>query len=161
MATMANDPHTLDTHNPHVESHGADVVAHYEAERGGRNPDLPPNHPINALSGFRKFMILVSLSFSGFLGQFTAAIILVAFPPMAADLKASIGDIANSVGFVLLGLAVGPLFWNPLSRVGLYCIHPSLASFSLGLSPASPSNQHCLLEPQFQPPPTPLIHQPS
>ncbi|KLT43933.1 MFS general substrate transporter [Cutaneotrichosporon oleaginosum] len=81
-----------------------------------RNPDLPPNHPVNALSPWRKFAALVALSFSGFLGQFTAAIILVAFPPMAADLKASIGDIANSVGFVLLGIAVGPLFWNPLSR---------------------------------------------
>lgn len=92
-------------------------VAVPEGEKTGRSHELPPEHPVNALSKFRKFMILVSLSFSGFLGQFTAAIILVAFPPMAQDLDASIGDIANNVGFVLLGLAVGPLFWNPLSRV--------------------------------------------
>ncbi|BEJ12983.1 hypothetical protein CspHIS471_0301570 [Cutaneotrichosporon sp. HIS471] len=92
-------------------------LSHREAKRESeRNPDLPENHPTNALSPWRKFAALVTLSFSGFLGQFVAAIILVAFPPMAADLHASIGDIANSVGYTLLGIAVGPLFWNPLSR---------------------------------------------
>lgn len=88
-----------------------------ELEKDGRNPDLPANHPINALSKWRKFGILVALSFSGFLGQFSVAIILVAFPPMSASFNRPIGDIANTVGFMLLGIAVGPLFWNPLSRV--------------------------------------------
>lgn len=86
-------------------------------EKAGRNPDLPANHPINALSKWRKFGILVTLAFSGWLGQFSVAIILVAFPPMSASFKRPIGDIANTVGFMLLGIAFGPLFWNPLSRV--------------------------------------------
>lgn len=111
-----------DTH--HSESSADLGVPHLEAQNDiatqlqkGRNPELPPSHPTNALSNLRKFLILISLSFSGFLGQFTAAIIIVAFPPMAADLNASIGDIANCIGFTLLGIAFGPLFWNPLSRV--------------------------------------------
>jgi len=105
-----------------MSSHDAEAEAGVDArraqlEKDGRNPDLPPNHPINALSNWRKFGILATLSFSGFLGQFSVAIILVAFPPMSESFKRPIGDIANTVGFMLLGIAVGPLFWNPLSRV--------------------------------------------
>jgi hypothetical protein len=96
---------------------GSDAARRAALEKDGRNPDLPPNHPINALSNWRKFGILATLSFSGFLGQFAVAIILVSFPPMSESFDRPIGDIANTVGFMLLGIAVGPLFWNPLSRV--------------------------------------------
>lgn len=46
----------------------------------------------------------------------SVAIILVAFGPMAATFKKTPGDIANCIGYSFLGMAVGPLFWNPLSR---------------------------------------------
>jgi len=36
----------------------------------GKNPALPPNHPINALSPTRKWLILVTLSYAGLLGNF-------------------------------------------------------------------------------------------
>jgi hypothetical protein len=52
---------------------------HHEMLRGGIDPTLPPNHPINALSKWRKLGIPVSLSFSGFLANYTAAAFQVAF----------------------------------------------------------------------------------
>lgn len=36
---------------------------------------------------------------------------------MGATFGVSPGKIPNTIGYNLLGVAVGPLFWNPLSRV--------------------------------------------
>jgi hypothetical protein len=52
---------------------------HHEMLRGGIDPTLPANHPINALSKWTKLGILVTLSFSGFLANYTAAAFQVAF----------------------------------------------------------------------------------
>jgi len=35
-----------------------------------RDPTLPDNHPINALGDWRKFFILCTLAYSGFLANF-------------------------------------------------------------------------------------------
>ncbi|KAL1409390.1 hypothetical protein Q8F55_003373 [Vanrija albida] len=82
----------------------------------GRNPDLPPTHPVNALSRWRKAAILGTLSYCALLGNFAVAIILVAFVPMGETFGVTPGAIANCIGYSFLGMAVGPLFWNPLSR---------------------------------------------
>ncbi|TXT06171.1 hypothetical protein VHUM_03644 [Vanrija humicola] len=84
--------------------------------KDGRNPDLPPNHPINALSNWRKAGILASLCYCTFLNIFVVTIILGALYPMAKDFHKTPGDIANSVGYMFLGMAVGCLLWNPLSQ---------------------------------------------
>ncbi|ORY73633.1 major facilitator superfamily domain-containing protein [Leucosporidium creatinivorum] len=81
-----------------------------------RDPTLAENHPINALSEWRKFFILCTLSYSGFLANFSIAITQVAFPEMGAAFGVSPGMIPNAIGYNLLGIAVGPLFWNPLSK---------------------------------------------
>ncbi|WVQ61881.1 uncharacterized protein L199_000014 [Kwoniella botswanensis] len=84
--------------------------------RDGKDPSLPPNHPINALGKWRKFFILITLSYSGFLANFSVAIIQVAFPTLGKAFGVSPGKIPNTIGYNLLGVAVGPLFWNPLSK---------------------------------------------
>ncbi|BGP44660.1 hypothetical protein JCM10450v2_000474 [Rhodotorula kratochvilovae] len=84
--------------------------------RSDSDPSLPPNHPINALSPLRKFLILTTLSYSGFLANFSVAIIQCAFGPMGKAFGVSPGEIPNTIGYNLLGLAVGPLVWNPLSK---------------------------------------------
>ncbi|WWC61522.1 uncharacterized protein I303_104106 [Kwoniella dejecticola CBS 10117] len=86
------------------------------AHQDGRDPSLPANHPINALNKWRKFFILLTLSYSGFLANFSVAIIQVAFPTMGKAFGVSPGQIPKTIGYNLLGIAVGPLFWNPLSR---------------------------------------------
>lgn len=48
----------------------ADPAYRAEMEKQGRNADLPPNHPVNALSRAHKFLILCTLSFSGCLMNF-------------------------------------------------------------------------------------------
>ncbi|GAA6049562.1 hypothetical protein JCM3770_000849 [Rhodotorula araucariae] len=84
--------------------------------RSDSDPSVPPNHPINALSPLRKFLILATLSYSGFLANFSVAIIQCAFGPLGKAFGVSPGDIPHTIGYNLLGLAVGPLFWNPLSK---------------------------------------------
>ncbi|BGP04650.1 putative transporter [Rhodotorula toruloides] len=84
--------------------------------RNDVDPSLPPNHPLNSLSSLRKFLILLTLSYSGFLANFSVAIIQVAFVPMGQAFGVSPGDIPNTIGYNLLGFAVGPLLWNPLSK---------------------------------------------
>lgn len=56
-----------------AEGSPSDHASRVAMEKAGRNPDLPPNHPINALSNAHKFMILVTLSFSGCLMNFMCA----------------------------------------------------------------------------------------
>jgi hypothetical protein len=51
----------------------------------------PPNH--------RKFGILVTLCFSGFLANYGASAHLTAFGPMAAYFDRPVGDIANTIGY--------------------------------------------------------------
>jgi hypothetical protein len=51
----------------------------------GRDPDLPANHPINALSRTRKTLIMATLAYCGFLSQF-ACVCLLEFFRIAADL---------------------------------------------------------------------------
>jgi hypothetical protein len=58
----------------------------------------PPNHPHN-LSSWRKFGILVTLCFSGFLANYGASAHLTAFGPMAAYFDRPVGDIANTIGY--------------------------------------------------------------
>jgi hypothetical protein len=45
----------------------------------GHDLSLPPNHPINALSKWRKMGIVISLSYAGMLTNFSIAIANVAF----------------------------------------------------------------------------------
>ncbi|GEM06232.1 major facilitator superfamily protein [Rhodotorula toruloides] len=68
---------------------------------------LPHNHPVNSLSTLRKFLILLTLSYSGFLANFS---------PTGKAFGVSPGEIPNTIGYNLLGFAVGPLLWNPLSK---------------------------------------------
>lgn len=89
---------------------------HHHVLRDGHDPTLPANHPINALSPIRKLAILGILSFAAFLANYSAAAFLVAFPPMAEEFGVSIPTISNAIGYGILGLGVGPIFWNPLSR---------------------------------------------
>jgi len=89
---------------------------HESAVRDGRDPTLPPNHPINAFSKWKKLGILITLSFSGFLANYSAAAFQVAFVPMAKYFGVPVPKIPQTIGYNLLGLAVGPLFWNPLSK---------------------------------------------
>ncbi|WWC90310.1 uncharacterized protein L201_005243 [Kwoniella dendrophila CBS 6074] len=89
---------------------------HLALIRDGKDPNLPANHPVNALSKWRKFFILLTLSYSGFLANFSVAIIQVAFPTLGKAFGVSPGKIPNTIGYNLLGIAVGPLFWNPLSK---------------------------------------------
>ncbi|KAE8541563.1 hypothetical protein D1P53_002926 [Cryptococcus gattii VGV] len=89
---------------------------HSNVLRDGRDPSLPANHPVNALSAMRKFFILCILSYSGFLANFGIAIIQVAFPTLGAAFGVAPSMIPNTIGYYLLGFAVGPLFWNPLSK---------------------------------------------
>lgn len=56
------------------------LAASRERARTGRDPTLPDNHPINAMSKFRKEMIVISLAYAGFLCNFSIAICNVAFP---------------------------------------------------------------------------------
>lgn len=45
----------------------------------GRDPTLPPNHPINAFSPLRKTGIVLSLAYAGCLANFAIAICNVSF----------------------------------------------------------------------------------
>ena len=45
----------------------------------GRDPSLHPDHPINALSNKRKWAILLTLSWAGFVANYSAAAHLTAF----------------------------------------------------------------------------------
>ncbi|CAO1637727.1 unnamed protein product [Jaminaea pallidilutea] len=105
-------------------------------------PSLPAHHPINALSKSQKFGILVTLSFSGFLAKYNVATTQTAFTSMGHAFAVSPGKIPNTIGYALLGLAVGPLIWNPLSRV------LSRPSARLYPPPASPTFLRLLLESQ-------------
>ncbi|WRT64448.1 uncharacterized protein IL334_001380 [Kwoniella shivajii] len=100
----------MDAESHSQTQHRADLI------RDGRDPDLPSHHPVNALSKWRKFLILLTLSYSGFLANFSVAIIQVAFPTLGAAFHVSPSLIPNTIGYNLLGVAVGPLFWNPLSK---------------------------------------------
>ncbi|EJT49814.1 hypothetical protein A1Q1_01040 [Trichosporon asahii var. asahii CBS 2479] len=93
----------------------------------GRDPTLPPNHPINAFSPMRKMGIVLSLAYAGCLANFAIAICNVSFgwvtdrvladnSEVGKSLGVGPGDIANALGYNLLGCGVGSLFWNPLSR---------------------------------------------
>lgn len=54
-------------------------IEEVQAEKG-RDPSLPPNHPINAMSPWRKMGVVLSLGYAGMLCNFSAAIANVAFP---------------------------------------------------------------------------------
>lgn len=85
-----------------------------------KDATLPPNHPINALTATRKFVILCILAYTGFVPNFSIAIVLTAFPELGAAFGVSPGAIPNTIGYSLLGFAIGPLIWNPLSRVSTH-----------------------------------------
>lgn len=61
-------------------SDGSDVAPEWDMIKHGKNPNLPPNHPVNALSPWRKEAILYILSYAAMLANFGIAITLVAFP---------------------------------------------------------------------------------
>ncbi|KAM0756080.1 MFS general substrate transporter [Meredithblackwellia eburnea MCA 4105] len=82
----------------------------------GRDTSLPPNHPINQLSPFRKTLILCILSFCGFLANYSIAAIQVAFPQLGGAFGVSPALIPDSIGYNLLGLGIGPFIFNPLSK---------------------------------------------
>lgn len=97
-------------------------------------PSLPAHHPINALSKSQKFGILVTLSFSGFLANYNVATTQTAFTTMGHAFAVSPGKIPNTIGYALLGLAVGPLTWNPLSRVSaspMLALHVEASDISI------------------------------
>ncbi|KAI5452524.1 hypothetical protein NCC49_000687 [Naganishia albida] len=98
-------------------------IVHEEAEyQGGQNigrrltdESLHVDHPIN-ISRLRKNLILLTLAWSGFLANYSASAHLTAFPQMAKYFGVTPSLIAQSIGYSLLGIAVGPIFYNPLSR---------------------------------------------
>jgi hypothetical protein len=75
-----------------------EVVVPAEIAQSGDYEALPPNHPIH-LSPWRKFGIMVTLAFSGFLANYGASAHLTAFGPMAAYYNRPVGDIANTIGY--------------------------------------------------------------
>lgn len=75
------------------------------------DPSLHHAHPIN-FPTWRKTAILVSLAWSGFAANYCASAHLTAFPEIAESLGVTIPLVANTIGYGLLGIAVGPLFWN-------------------------------------------------
>jgi hypothetical protein len=70
----------------HIDHSPADVMPHSDSGPGsrgiatdidtendikyGRDSSLPPNHPINSLGKWRKFGILMTLSWAGFLANY-------------------------------------------------------------------------------------------
>lgn len=60
----------------------ATAARHLALFRDGRDPLLPANHPVNALSKMRKLAILCTLSYAGFLANFSIAITQCAFGVM-------------------------------------------------------------------------------
>lgn len=58
----------------------AELSPDWEMIKQGKNPNLPPNHPVNALSPWRKEALLWTLSYCGALANFGIAIVMVAFP---------------------------------------------------------------------------------
>ncbi|KAJ9118155.1 hypothetical protein QFC22_004059 [Naganishia vaughanmartiniae] len=76
---------------------------------------LHRDHPIN-LPRWRKNAILITLAWSGFLANYSASAHLTAFPQMAAYFGVTPSLVAQSIGYSLLGIAVGPIFYNPMSR---------------------------------------------
>lgn len=109
--------------NPHAKQHSLFFRDVYD-------PTLPPNHPINAFSASKKFGILVTLSFAGFLANYSAAAMQTAFGPMGESLGVSPPTIPTAIGYNLLGIAVGPLIWNPLSRVSSPCYRAEMSRAS-------------------------------
>jgi len=112
--SSSNDDDAAATEKPveqHVErslENGRDLIS-----KDGAHPD--PDHPLN-LPTWRKWAILLSVSWSGFVANYSAAAHLTAFPEIAAFLHVGIASAANAIGLSLLGLAFGPLFFNPMSR---------------------------------------------
>ena len=136
MDSTVTDPSTLKKRDEQT----FEVDAPAEIAQSSDYEALPPNHPIN-LSSWRKFGIMVTLAFSGFLANYGASAHLTAFGPMAAYYDRPVGAIANTIGYgwvfrtneivaaestgrsqfhpssySLLGIAIGPVFWNPFSR---------------------------------------------
>lgn len=117
--------------------------------RPSNDPSLHHAHPIN-FSPWRKTAILFALAWSGFAANYMASAHLTAFPQLAAEWDTSIANIANSIGYSLLGIAVGPLFWNrelfnrlglqidsalPIAETILYCVLLIALSKTLGRRP--------------------------
>lgn len=144
------DPMTSETDSSNLKKRDEQTFeviappAHDQDQPQWDTEHYPPNHPHN-LSSWRKFGILVTLCFSGFLANYGASAHLTAFGPMAAYFDRPVGDIANTIGYgqvsdahcdpisqkadlydpsiyrlartrSLLGIAVGPVLWNPLSQ---------------------------------------------
>ncbi len=79
---MASPSTTAAPARPDAASEAAQAEAHLELFRKGRDPTLPANHPVNALSDRRKFAILCTLSFSGLLANFASVLApLPSWPP--------------------------------------------------------------------------------
>lgn len=76
---------------------------------------LHPDHPMN-FSPWKKRGIMVALAWSGFLANYGASAHLTAFLKMSITFGVTPVDVANTIGYGLLGIAVGPIFWNPLSK---------------------------------------------
>ncbi|EPQ30902.1 uncharacterized protein PFL1_01800 [Pseudozyma flocculosa PF-1] len=76
------------------------------------HPD--PAHPLN-FSTTKKLLLLVTLSVAAWLANYTAAAHLTAFPQVAKSLDATIPQVANAIGIMILGLGTGPLLWNALA----------------------------------------------
>lgn len=57
----------------------ASYVEEVQPVAKGRDPSLPPNHPINAFSPLRKMGIVLSLAYAGCLANFAIAICNVSF----------------------------------------------------------------------------------
>jgi len=59
--------------------HDHEVSPEWDMIKHGKNPNLPPNHPVNALSPWRKAYILGALAYAGMLANFSIAITQTAF----------------------------------------------------------------------------------
>ncbi|KAJ9111664.1 hypothetical protein QFC19_001023 [Naganishia cerealis] len=98
-----------------VENRGAQYEGGEDIGRRLTDDSLHHDHPIN-LPRWRKTAILVTLAWSGFLANYSASAHLTAFPQMAAYFGVTPSLVAQSIGYSLLGIAVGPIFYNPMSR---------------------------------------------
>jgi hypothetical protein len=75
-----------------------EVVVPADNAPSGDYDSIPLNHPI-ILSSWRKFGIMVTLAFSGFLANYGASAHLTAFGPMSVYYDRPVGDIANTIGY--------------------------------------------------------------
>lgn len=131
----------------HVEQAG---MTRGQGQGHGHNHVLTtddPNDPMN-WSKRRRNGILIIIAVNAFLTTYIAAAHLTSFFEMAAVYERTVVQISYSIGYTILGTAVGPVFWAPLTnRIGrrpVYIISTFLLlCFTVWCSRAATYDEFC------------------